>query len=60
MVLLLIYVDDMLITCKSKDKISKLKKNLISGFDMFDLGPARRILGMDIFKDRKVNKLKLS
>ena len=60
MVLLLIYVDDMLITCKSKDKISKLKKNSISGFDMFDLGPARRILGMDIFKDRKVNKLKLS
>ena len=60
MVLLLIYVDDMLITCKSKERISQLKKNLSSEFDMTDLGRVRRILGMDIFKDKKMNRLKIS
>ncbi len=60
MILLLIYVDDRLITCKSNERISKLKKNLSSEFDMTDLSPARRILGMDIFRDKKMNRLKVS
>ena len=49
MVLLLIYVDDMLITYKIKERISQLKKNLSSEFDVTDLGPVKRILEMDIF-----------
>ena len=60
MVLLLIYEYDILITCKSKKRIIQLKKNLSYKFDMIDLGSARRIPGMDIFKDRKINRLKIS
>ena len=60
MVLLLIYVDDMLITYKIKERISQLKKNLSSEFDVTDLGPVKRILEMDIFWDRKMNRLKIS
>ena len=58
--LLLIYVDGMLITCKSNERISQLKKKLSLEFEMIDLGPTKRILGMDIFRDRKANKLKIS
>jgi len=45
---------------KSKEMISQLKKNLSSEFDMIDLGPARRIIGIDIFRDVKMNRLKIS
>lgn len=45
---LLLYVDDMLIAAKSKIEITKLKKLLSSGFDMKDLGSAKKILGMEI------------
>ena len=57
---LLLYVDDMLITAKSKKEISRLKEVLKSEFEIEDLGPAARILGMDIIRDRKKGVLKLS
>ena len=50
---LLLYVDDMLIAVKSKVEIAKLKKLLSSVFDMKDLGAAKKILGMEITRDRK-------
>ena len=52
-VYLLLYVDYMLIASKSVVKINKLKSDLNSAFDMKDLGPARKILGMIIDRDRK-------
>ncbi|CAL2259645.1 unnamed protein product [Prunus armeniaca] len=42
------------------DKISKLKKELSKSFAMKDLGPAKRILGMSISRERKNRKLRLS
>ena len=57
---LLLYVDDMLIAAKSKKEISRLKEVLKSEFEMKDLGPAARILRMDIIRDRKKGVLKLS
>jgi len=57
---LLLYVDDMLIAAKSKIEITKLKKLLSSGFDMKDLGSAKKILGMEISRDRKSGLLFLS
>lgn len=57
---LLIYVDDMLIAAKSKNEINKLKKLLSSGFDMKDLGSAKKILGMEISRDRNSGLLFLS
>jgi len=57
---LLIYVDDMLIACKDKDELLKMKAQLKSEFEMKDLGPASRILGMDIKRNRSQRKLTLS
>nr|GEZ41290.1 pre-mRNA-splicing factor SLU7-like [Tanacetum cinerariifolium] len=44
--------DDMLIACKSKSEIEYTKGLLRKEFDMKELGPARKILGMEIVKDR--------
>ncbi|TXG61001.1 hypothetical protein EZV62_012364 [Acer yangbiense] len=51
-VYLLLYVDDMLIASKSKVEIDRLKAQLSSEFDMKDLGEAKKILGMEIKRDR--------
>ena len=49
---LLLYVDDMLIACKSLVEINKLKFKLSFEFEMKDLGNAKRILGMNIIRNR--------
>ena len=49
----------MLIACKEKGKIDKLTQTLKSDFEMKTLGVARRILGIDINKDRKRGTLTL-
>nr|GEX18642.1 retrotransposon protein, putative, Ty1-copia subclass [Tanacetum cinerariifolium] len=49
---LLMYVDDILIACKSKSEIEYTKGLLRKKFDMKELGPARKILGMEIVRDR--------
>ena len=59
-VFLLIYVDDMLIMSKDMEQISKLKRVLKSEFEMKDLGAARKILGIDILRNRIKNCLILS
>ena len=45
---LLLYVDDMLISFKSRSTIDKLKKDFSSEFEMKDLGEAKKMLGMEI------------
>jgi hypothetical protein len=57
---LLLYVDDMLIAAKSKKKITTLKAHLSSEFEMKDLGAAKKILGIEITRDRKSGLLFLS
>ncbi|KAK9200145.1 hypothetical protein WN944_015341 [Citrus x changshan-huyou] len=57
---LLLYVDDMLIASKSKDEIEKLKTQLNQEFEMKDLGEAKKILGMEICRDRARGKVSLS
>ena len=54
------YVDDMLIACKSRKVVQDLKASLSQEFEMKDLGPARKILGMKIFRDRARRVLHLS
>ena len=49
---LLLYVDDMLIASKSRKEITTIKKLLSSEFDMNDLGVAKKILGMEITRDK--------
>jgi hypothetical protein len=57
---LLQYVDDMLIAAKSIQEITTLKAQLSSEFEMKDLGPAKKILGMEIKRDRNSSLLFLS
>lgn len=57
---LLLYVDDMLISAKSKKEITSLKSQLNSEFEMKDLGDAKKIVGTEITSDRKSSVLFLS
>ncbi|KAL4271938.1 hypothetical protein GQ457_13G028490 [Hibiscus cannabinus] len=59
-VILLLYVDDMLVTGPNKDHIEELKARLAREFEMKDLGPANKILGMQIHRDRSNRKIWLS
>ena len=59
-IILLLYVDDMLIVGKNKSRIAILKKELSNSFAMKDLGPAKKILGIQIYRDRHKKMLSLS
>ena len=50
----------MLIVSKSKDEIEKLKTQLNQEFEMKDLGKAKKILGMEICRNRACGKVSLS
>ena len=50
-VFLLLYVDDMLIACKSRKIVQELKAALSQKFEMKDLGTTKKILGIEIFRD---------
>ena len=58
-VFLLLYVDGMLIAGSSMREIYNLKTRLSAAFEMNDLGPAKQILGMKIFRDRSAGTLNL-
>ncbi|KAL4032228.1 hypothetical protein IC575_005296 [Cucumis melo] len=59
-IVLLLYVDDMLVESLNKDRIEELKAHLAREFEMKDLGPANKILGMQIHRDRNNRKIWLS
>ena len=59
-VYLFLYVDDMLIAAKSMFEINRLKEQLTGEFKMKDLGATKKILGMEIHRDRHASKLYLS
>ena len=50
---LLLYVDDMLIACKSRRIVQELKVALSREFEMKNLGSAKKILGMGILRERE-------
>ena len=50
----------MIITSKSRFAIDKLKKQLSSEFEMKDLSEAKKVLGMEIERDRKHEKICLT
>ncbi|KAH9685530.1 CCHC-type domain-containing protein [Citrus sinensis] len=57
---LILYVDDMLITCKIMEEIEGLKKILSSEFDMKNLGIAKKIMGVEIERNRAAGLMFLS
>ena len=48
-VLLLVYVDDIIITGTGSELISRLHQNLQSSFHMNDLSPLRYFLGLELY-----------
>lgn len=48
---LLLYVDDILIAAKNIKDINVIKSHLNHEFEMKDLGPETKTLGMEIKKD---------
>ncbi|KAK3012501.1 hypothetical protein RJ639_008525 [Escallonia herrerae] len=56
-IFLTLYVDDLLIAEKSKLEIAQLKTLLSAEFEMKDLRAAKKILGMEISRDRQFKKL---
>nr|GEV45144.1 retrotransposon protein, putative, Ty1-copia subclass [Tanacetum cinerariifolium] len=57
---LLLYVDDVLIACKSKVEIGSTKSLLKKEFNMKELEEAKKILGMEIVRDRSRKILRVS
>ncbi|GKC03026.1 retrovirus-related pol polyprotein from transposon TNT 1-94 [Tanacetum coccineum] len=57
---LLLYVDDMLIACKSKAGIGSTKSLLKKEFDVKELKQVKKILGMEIIWDRSRKILRVS
>ena len=57
---LLLYVDDMLIASRNQGEICRLKAQLSKEFEMKDLGEAKKILGMEIARDRQRGTLCLT
>ena len=57
---LLLYVDDILMASSNRQEIQKLNEKLNEEFEMKDPGNAKRILGMDIMRDRNKGELFLS
>nr|GEX83780.1 retrovirus-related Pol polyprotein from transposon TNT 1-94 [Tanacetum cinerariifolium] len=55
----LLYVDDMLIACKSKSEIEYTKRLLRKKFDMKEMGPAKKILSVEIVMDKGIQTLKV-
>ena len=56
----LLYVDDILLISSSIILINSVKKDLKKYFDMKDLGSAKKILGVNIIRDRPNKQLWLS
>ena len=57
---LLLYVDDMLIASRNQGEICILKAQLSKEFEMKDLGEAKKILIMEIARDRQRGTLCLT
>jgi hypothetical protein len=57
---IVLYVNDMFLVAKKKSGIQKLKEQLSTKFEMKDLGAAKKILGIEIYMDRRQKKLFLA
>lgn len=56
----MLYVDDMLIAMKKMTKFNNLKIQLNKEFDMKNLDPTKKVLDVDIIRDRIKDRLTLS
>ncbi|CAM8900301.1 unnamed protein product [Rhodiola kirilowii] len=56
----LLYVDDILMISGDKNAIAKIKRDLSVHFDMKDLGHTKKILGVNILRDKQTKTIYLS
>ena len=59
-IFLILYVDDILLTCNDSDLLNDTKSFLFGHFDMKDLDEASYVLGIHILRDRANGVLSLS
>lgn len=59
-ILVLLYVDDVLIASSDKQEIKKLKSALSRRFEMKNLEETKKILDMELLRDRSRNTLLVS
>ena len=52
-VLIILYVNDLLIATPTLSAIDSVKEQLISTFEIKELGEVKRFLGFDVVRDRK-------
>lgn len=57
---LLLYIDDMPIVAKDMSEINRLKEELCGEFEMKNLRAAKKILGMEVQRDKTSCKLYLT
>ena len=57
---LLLYVDAMLISFKSRSAIDRLKKHLSFNFEIKEVGEAKKVLGMKIERDKDSGNIHLT
>ncbi len=55
-----LYIDDLLIAGSNRSEIQEIKKELTKRFERKDLGPAKVMLGVEIYRNRKDRKLFIS
>ena len=60
MYLLLLYVDNILIASKNLGEINKVKKLLKREFEMKEIGSIKKIMRIELLRERQHRKLKLS
>src|SRR5882724_3739303 len=56
----MIYVDDLGLFATSKEEMTQLKRELKNHFTMTDLGEMKKILGIQVIRDRKAGTLKIA
>lgn len=56
----ILHVDDMLIACKMRDEIEELKQMLNSKFNMNNLGPSKKILSVEIKRNKSKGEIFLT
>ena len=58
--IVLVYVDDLIVCGDSRLEIEKFKSAISKRFNMKDLGDLKRILGMEVKRDRKARTLEIT
>lgn len=58
--ILILHVDDMLLSSNDSAKLLEIKTKLMQTFEMTDLGKPKEFLGLEIKRDRKMRKLSIT